>query len=104
MEPTIWVSSIFHAVGSGPKLPWFQVVSWGRNGPALRPILTLSLCQKNALAELDGVTWPLSLRFQSSIVESSLKSLTVSRSICCLPYEPQIHIFSFMIGPPTSAP
>ena len=50
----MWVSSIFHAVGSSPNFDWFQVVAWGRVGPALRPILTLSLFSAKRVAELLG--------------------------------------------------
>ena len=39
-----------------PKPLWFQVVSCGRVGPALRPIFILSLSKYQPVAEFDAVT------------------------------------------------
>src|ERR1700681_1161307 len=78
---TICVSSTFQVVGLGPKLSWFQVVSCGRVGLALRPSLIFSLCQTKPVAELAVVTWAFSLVFQSLRVVLSLKSLIVNSSI-----------------------
>ena len=55
------MSSAFQAVGFGPRWPWSQVVSWGRVGPALRPILTFSLLRMKAVAELLEAIWAFSL-------------------------------------------
>jgi hypothetical protein len=69
----------------GPKPCWFQVVSWGRVGPALRPIFTLSLSKQNAVAELLAAIWALSLAFLVSRSVKSLTSAIVSKSTLVLP-------------------
>ena len=60
----MWVSSTLYAVGSAPNFDWFQVVSCGRVGPALRPIFTLSLLQREERSpSCSAAIWALSLTF-----------------------------------------
>src|SRR4051794_4878256 len=98
------VSSTLYAVGSLPNFDWSQVVSWGRVGLALRPILTLSLLSANRVAELAGVIWALNFRLAVLRSVLSATSAIVRRLIFCSPTEPQIHNRSLTIGPPSSAP
>src|SRR5262245_47946508 len=96
------VSSALYAVGLSPKFDWSKVVSCGRVGPALRPILVFSLFQYTAVSEFDGAICQLSLTSLSSSVVLSEKLLIVSRLILGLEYAPHTHSLSFTIGPPTS--
>src|SRR5436190_20292864 len=98
------VSSTLYAVGLGRNLPWCHVVGGLRVGPALRPVLTLSLFHTKPVSELACTICQLSLAFQSSSVDLSEKLLTVKRSICGLAYEPQTQSLSLTIGPPSSSP
>ena len=79
------VSSILEAVGEGPNLPWFQVVSCGRVGPALRPILTLSLLRPNRVAELLAASCALIFRLEVLRSVKSETSEIVRRSTYCWP-------------------